>query len=335
MNLGLRAIVSSRCALIALVFAVSTLACATQPVAQGTPKVARVGILSPEENDHTPAFVAFRQGLRDLGYEEGKSIVLDFRLAKGHNESLGQLATELVQIPVDVIVAGGITAVRAAARTTPTIPIIQAAGGDLVAAGLATSIARPDRNVTGFTIRPEEPSAKRLELLKRAFPNIRRVSVVLDPTGVPTELMFRATERAAATLNIELTKVPIGTPEELEGLDARTLAGSEGLVVLPSAMFWNHRLAIIKVAAAARLPAIYPEREYATDGGLAAYGANIPDSFRRAATYVDRLLHGSKPGDLPIEQASKFDFVVNLQTAQKLGMSLSPDFLGIANEVIE
>jgi ABC-type uncharacterized transport system substrate-binding protein len=241
----------------------------------------------------------------------------------------------LVNIPVDVIVAGGITAVRAAARTTPTIPIIQAAGGDLVAAGLATSVSRPDRNVTGFTIRAEEPSAKRLELLKRAFPNIRRVSVILDPTGAPTEPMLRATERAAAALDIELTKLPVATPEELEALNARALTGSDGLVVLPSAMFWNRRVAIIKLASAARVPAVYPEREYAIDGGLAAYGANIPDSFRRAAGYVDRILHGAKPGDLPIEQASKFDFVVNLQTAQKLGMSLSPDFLVIANQVIE
>ena len=335
MRLGLRAIAISKRALIAILFAVSALACATHSVAQGTSKLAHVGILSPEENDHTPAFVAFRQGLRDLGYEEGKSIVLDFRLAKGHNENLDQLATELVNIPVEVIVAGGITAVRAAARATPTIPIIQAAGGDLVAAGLATSVSRPDRNVTGFTIRAEEPSAKRLELLKRAFPTIRRVSVILDPTGAPTEPMLRATERAAAALDIELTKLPVATPEELQALDARALTGSDGLVVLPSAMFWNHRVAIIKLAAAARVPAVYPEREYATDGGLAAYGANIPESFRRAAGYVDRILHGAKPGDLPIEQASKFDFVVNLHTAQKLGMSLSPDLLVLANQVIE
>ena len=140
MSLGLLAIASAKRASIAVLFGFWALACATPSVAQGTSKVARVGILSPEENDHTPAFVAFREGLHDLGYKEGKSIILDFRLAKGHNENLGQLATELVNIPVDVIVAGGITAVRAAARTTPTIPIVQAAGGDLVAAGLATSV---------------------------------------------------------------------------------------------------------------------------------------------------------------------------------------------------
>ena len=304
-------------------------------IAQQRPKIAHVGILSPEQDDHTPAFVEFRKGLRDLGYEEGKSIILDFRLAKGHNEKLGQFASELVQIPVEMIVAGGITAVRAAAGATTTIPIIQAAGGDLVAAGLATSVSRPDRNVTGFTIRAEEPSAKRLELLKRAFPKIQRVGVILDPTGAPTTPMLRATETAADVLGIELTRIPVATPEELNAVDVRVLAGIDGLVVLPSAMFWNHRIAILRLAAAARIPAVYPEREYATDGGLAAYGADIPDSFRRAAGYVDRILRGAKPGDLPIEEASKFDFVVNLHTAQQLGVSLSPDLLVIANQVIE
>jgi putative tryptophan/tyrosine transport system substrate-binding protein len=303
--------------------------------AQQSAKIPRVGILSPEESDTTPAFVGFRQGLRDLGYVEGKSIVLDFRLAKGHNERLGDLAAELVQIPVDVIVAGGITAVRAAAGITHKVPIIQAAGGDLVSAGLAASLSRPGGNVTGFTISAEEPSAKRLELLKRAFPKIRRVSVILDPTSVATERMFRATESAAAALDVELRKVPIGTPEELDALNVGALAGSDGLVVLPGAMFWNRRVAIITLAAAARVPAICPEREYAVDGGLAAYGANIPDTFRRAAGYVDRILHGAKPEELPIDAASKFDFVLNLRTAQKLGISLSPDFLAIADQVIE
>jgi putative ABC transport system substrate-binding protein len=308
---------------------------ALDAAAQQTGKIARVGILSPEESDATPAFIAFRNGLRDLGYVEGKSVILDFRLAKGHNERLGELASELVKIPVDVIVAGGTTAVRAATATTRNIPIVQGAGGDLVAAGLATSFARPDGNVTGFTIRTEEPSAKRLELLKRAFPTITRVSVLLDPTSVVTDRQFSATENAAAALGIELTKLPISTPEELGALNADSLAGSQGLVVLPSGMFWNRRAAIIALAAVAHVPAIYPEREYADEGGLATYGANIPDTFRRAAGYVDRILKGAKPSDLPIQQASKFDFIVNLRTAQALEVSLSPDFLVGADQVIE
>jgi putative ABC transport system substrate-binding protein len=303
--------------------------------AQQSDKIARVGVLSPEQSDTTPAFLAFRKGLQDHGYVEGQSIVLDFRLAKGHNERLGELATELTKIPVDVIVAGGTTAVRAAASVTHHIPIIQAAGGDLVAAGLAAGFARPGGNVTGFTIRTDEPSGKRLELLKRAFPNITNLTVMLDPTSVVTEQQILATEKAATTLGVQLTKLPISTPEELTALKPSALAGSHGLVVLPSAMFWNHRASIIALAAAARMPAVYPEREYAEGGGLISYGANIPDTFRRAAGYVDRILRGTKAGDLPIEQASKFDFVVNLRTARELGLSVSPDFLVGVGEVIE
>ena len=324
-----------RCALIVLLASASFAQLRTPAVAQPSGKIARVGVLSPEESDATPAFIAFRKGLQDLGYVEGKSVVLDFRLAKGHNEVLGNLAKELAQIPVDVIVAGGTTAVRAAAGATHQIPIIQGAGGDLVAAGLAASFARPGGNITGFTIRTDEPSGKRLELLKRAFPSITRVAVILDPTSVVTERQFRATERAAATLGIRLTKLPVSTPEELAALDAHALADADGFVVLPSAMFWNRRATIIALAASARKPAIYPEREYAEDGGLATYGANIPDTFRRAAGYVNQILRGAKAGDLPIEEASKFDFLVNLRTARELGLSMSPNFLVGVGEVIE
>jgi putative ABC transport system substrate-binding protein len=295
----------------------------------------RVGVLLPGDSDKAPASGAFRKGLQDLGYVEGQSIALEFRLAQGHNERLGELAAELVKLPVDVIVAGGTTAVRAAAGATKSIPIIQAAGGDLVNTGLATSLSRPGGNVTGFTIRTDEPSGKRLELLKRAFPSINHVTVMLDPTSVVTQRQLRATERAAATLGITLAKLPVSTPEELAALGPAALAGSEGLVVLPSALFWSRRAAVLALATAARIPAIYPEREFADDGGLVAYGANIPDAYRRAAGYVDRILRGTKVGDLPIEEASKFDFVVNLRAAKQLGLSPSNEFLVGADEVIE
>ena len=322
--------------LIAALWGVAWLVTTDLPAAaQQRAKIAHIGILSPEENDITPAFIALRKGLQDLGYTEGKSIALDFRLAKGHNERLANLATELVQIPVDVIIAGGTTAVRAAEGATHSIPIIQGAGGDLVAAGLAASIAHPGGNVTGFSIRTDGPGAKRLELLKRAFPNIARVTVMFDPTSVVTERQLRVTEAAAAALGIELVKLPVSTPEALQSLDPRALAESDGLVVLPAAMFWNRRASVIALAAAARVPAIYPEREYAEDGGFASYGANIPEAFRRAAGYVDRILHGANPGELPIEEASKFDFVVNLRTARALGLSLPTDFVVAVGEVIE
>jgi putative ABC transport system substrate-binding protein len=158
---------------------------------------------------------------------------------------------------------------------------------------------------------------------------------MLDPTSVVTQRQLRATERAAATLGISLVKLPVSTPEELDALGPAALAGSDGLVVLPSGLFWSRRATVIALAAAARLPAIYPEREFADDGGLVAYGANIPDAYRRAAGYVDRILRGTKVGDLPIEEASKFDFVLNLRTAKQLELSPSRDFLVAVDEVIE
>ena len=158
---------------------------------------------------------------------------------------------------------------------------------------------------------------------------------MLDPMSVVTQPVLRATEGAAATLDIMLAKLPASTPEELHTLNPAALAGSDALMVLPSAMFWNHRSTIVALAAAARIPAIYPEREYADDGGLMAYGPNVPDTYRRAAGYVDRILRGAKPGDLPIEEASKFDFIVNLRMARQLKLSPSPDFLVGAGEVIE
>ena len=309
---------------------------ATMPAAaQQGAKIARIGVLSPADSERTPGFDALRKELGELGYIEGKSIVFDFRLAKGHVEALPGLAAELAQIPVDVIVASGTTAVLAAAKTTHTIPIVQGAGGDLVRAGLAASLARPGGNVTGFTILTDEPSGKRLHLLSRAVPTIKSVTVMLDPTSVVTPPQLRATEGAAATLGILLVKLPISTPEEVDALSPAALAGGDGLVVLPGAMFYNHRATIIALAAAARVPAIYPSREFADDGGLIAYGPNVPRAYRRAADYVDRILRGTKPGDLPIEEATKVEFVVNFHTARQLGLTLPVAFVAEADEVIE
>ena len=295
----------------------------------------RVGVLTPVESDKTPSFTAFRDELRNRGYVEGKSIILDFRFAKGRADALPGFAAELAKVPVDIIVVDGTTAARAALNVTQSIPIIQAAGGDPVVAGLAPNYARPGGNFSGFSIRSDELAGKRLELLKRAFPGIKRVSVLLDPTSVVTPPVLRATEQAAANLDIPLTMLSISTPDMLKALGPADLAGSDALVVLPSAMFWQHRAPIIALTAAARVPAIYPEREYADDGGLIAYGPNIPDTFRRAAGYVDQILRGTRPGDLPIEAASKFEFIVNLRTARELKLSPSTDFLVGVGEVIE
>src|SRR5262245_11899793 len=304
-------------------------------MAQQPGKVPRIGILTPAENDATPIFDAFRNGLRDLGYLDGNTIVLVFRFAKGNVDALKGLAAELVRTSVDVIVTDGTAATRAALDATRTIPIVIGASGDPVHLGFVASIRRPGGNATGMTIHSDALSGKRMGLLKQAFPGIASVSVLINPKNLLGSLSLTATKEAAGTLGIRFAPLAASTPDELRALGSADLTGSNALTVLPDAMFWNHRATIIALAEAAHLPAIYPEREYADDGGLIAYGPNIPDSFRRAASYVDRILRGAKPGDLPIDEPAKFDFVVNLRTARALGVAIPPDFLSGANEVIE
>ena len=298
-------------------------------------KVPRIGVLSPAENDKTAVFDGFRKGLQNLGYIEGKNIILDFRFAHGKIDALAGLAAELVRIPVDVIVVDATPSMRAASEATRTIPIVMGAAGDPVLLGFAASIRRPGGNVTGMTIRGDVLSSKRLELLKQAFPGIASVSILMNPKNPSTPLYVSATKEAAGVLGISFVPLARSTPDELRAMRPADLAGNDALTVLPDAMFWNNRATVLALAETARLPAIYPEREYADDGGLIAYGPSIPDSFRRAAGYVDRILHGAKPGDLPIDEPAKFDFVVNLRTARALGLAISPDFLSAANEVIE
>lgn len=206
---------------------------------------------------------------------------------------------------------------------------------DALESGLVTSTARPGGNVTGMTLGRIEQAGKRLQLLKQAFPTIGRVAVLLDPGALSSQLSLRVTETAANTLGITINALEVGNPDELRALEPKRLLDADGLVVLPDAMFWNNRTTIVGLANTARVPALYPEREYADDGGLIAFGPNIPDSFRRAARYVARILQGAKPGDLPIDEASKFDFVINLRTAHALGLSPTAEFLVGVDEVIE
>jgi putative tryptophan/tyrosine transport system substrate-binding protein len=303
--------------------------------AQQSQKVPRVGILTPAQTDATPIFEAFRRGLRDLGYVDGKNIILDFRFAKGRLDALPDLAAELVRIPVDVILADTSNAARAALDATRTIPIVLGSGGDPVLLGLAPSIGRPGGNFTGVTIRADVPSSKRMDLLKLAFPGIARVTILMNSKSPAAPHSLAAAEETARALGMHAVSLPIGTPDELRALNATHLSGRDALAVLPHAMFWNHRSTIIAVAEAARLPAIYPEREFADDGGLIAYGPNIPDNFRRASVYVDQILRGAKPGDFPFDEPARFDFIVNLRAARGLGLAISPNIVSTANEVIE
>ena len=303
--------------------------------AQQPTKVPRVGILSPAASETATTLAAFREGLRDLGYIEGQTIVLDFRLSKGNVDTLPALAAELVRIPVNVIVTDSTNGMLAAFDATHTIPIvIGAASGDPVALGLAKSLSRPGGNVTGTNFLGGL-TEKRLELLKQAFPGVQRVAVLANPKDAISVSEMPHAEMAAARLGVRLLPLTASTPAELHALAPSALSGSDGLLVIAEAMFRYNRATIIGIASIARVPAIYPEREYADDGGLIAYGPNVAEHFRQAAGYVDRILRGAKPGDLPINASSKFDFVVNLRTARALGLTPSPEFLSTADEVIE
>jgi putative ABC transport system substrate-binding protein len=235
-----------------------------------------------------------------------------------------------------VIVTDSTSGTVAAFGATRTIPIVMATtGGDPIALGVATSIARPGGNVTGMLLRSFELAGRRLQLLKDAAPAAARVTVLFNPKSAIGPPGRRVTEDAAKLLGLAISPLAVGTLDELRALAPADLTGSDGLTVVNDAVFWNNRAKILALASAARIPAIYPEREYADDGGLIAYGANVPDHFLQAAGYVDRILRGAKPGDLPINQSTKLDFVVNLRTARALGVALSPDFISAANEVIE
>jgi putative ABC transport system substrate-binding protein len=303
--------------------------------AQQPTKIPRVGILSPAASETAATLVAFRNGIRDLGYVEEQTIKLDFRLSKGNMDALPALAAELVRIPVDVIVTDSTTAALIAFDATRTIPVVTGTmGGDHVALGLAKSFARPGGNVTGMRFRTDL-SEKRLQLLKQAFPGAVRVAVLANPKSAQTVLEMRSAEVAADRLGVRLLPLAAGTPGELLALAPAALSDADGLLVLADAMFWNNRTTVVGMASNARVPAIYPEREYADDGGLIGYGPNAPEHLRQAAGYVDRILRGANPADLPINASSQFDFVVNLRTARALGFTLSPDFISAANEVIE
>ena len=304
--------------------------------AQQAAKVPVVGILTPAAGETSPTIEAFRRAMRDLGYVEGQTVRIDLRVAKGDFNALPRLAAELASIPADVIVTDTTSATQSAFGATRTIPIVMAAtGGDPVALGLAKSMARPGANVTGLLLRSSELNPKRLELLKQAFAGISRVAVLVNPTSAIGPPGLQATQEAGKILGIEVSALEASTPAQLRALQPDALANPDGLMVLPDGMVWQNRAIIVSLAAAARKPAIYPEREYADDGGLITYGANVPEHFRLAAGYVDRILRGANPAELPIDQSTKLDFVVNLRAARALGLKVSADFLSGANEVIE
>jgi len=308
--------------------------------AQQAAKVARIGYLSPNLAASLHLRDAFLQGLRELGYVEGRNVVIEYRDAEGKLERVPPLAAELVALKVDVILAeGGTLGPRVAMRATSIIPIVFAAAGDPAGSGLVTSLARPGGNVTGLSSFGAELVGKRLELLKQAVPGVDRVAVLRQPGALGESTakdMLKAADVAARALGVQPQFIEAQGPEEFaRAFSDMTSARAGALTLLPSAMFLREHRRLVDLAAKNRLPAVYTSREFVDAGGLMSYGASQPDLFRRAATYVDKILKGAKPGDLPVEQPTKFELVINLKTAKALGLTIPQSVLAHVDEVIQ
>jgi putative ABC transport system substrate-binding protein len=301
--------------------------------AQPAARVPRVGLLGLRTVPTLPD--AFRQGLRELGYVEGQNVVVEHRVADGNPERLAELAAELVRLPVDVIVAENTPAAIAARQATSTIPIVTAIG-DPVGAGLAASIARPGGNVTGLKGGPEQIAGKRLQLLTEAIPGVSRVGVVWNSGNRVKQIEWAETESAARALGVQLVSVEVRATDELERAFATVSPQTaDALVVFAEELMASNAGKVVELVASTRLPAMYETRPFMDAGGLMAYGPNAPGLFRRAAYYVDRILKGASPADLPIEQPREFDFAINLKTAQALGLTIPPHVLLQATEIIQ
>jgi ABC-type uncharacterized transport system substrate-binding protein len=301
--------------------------------AQQPKKVPRIGILrtgSPPD----PLVEAFRQGLRDLGYVEGKSITIDYRWAEGKNERLPDLAADLVRLKVYVIVAAGPGPSLAAKQATSTIPIVAPALVNPVGSDWVASLAQPGGNLTGLANQADELPGKWMELLKEVLPRISRVAALLDPANEIGQL--RASEAAAHSLGVHLQALSVGRPDDFGKAFAEAQKSrADALMMLASPYFYAHRTRLVELSAKHRLPTIYNQADWVVgSGGLLSYGASFPIMFRRAATYVDKILKGAKPADLPIEQPTKFELVINLKTAKQIGLTIPPNVLARADRVI-
>jgi putative ABC transport system substrate-binding protein len=308
--------------------------------AQQATKVPRIGYLAGNLARTPETREAFRQGLRDFGYVVGDNLLIEYRDAEGKIDRYPALAAELVALQVDLIVTAGSTpSALAARRATKTVPIVFAASGDPVGSGLVTSLARPGGNMTGTSSLTPELAGKCLQLLKQAVPGVSRVAVLWEPgaMGERTEKdMLKGAEVAAQALGVRVQFVGAKGPADLDRVFSEMTGARAGaLIVLPSIVLSNERRRLVELAAKNRLPAVYPWREAVDAGGLMSYGPNNADIFRRTATYVDRILKGAQPGDLPVEQPTKFELVINLKTATGLGLTIPQSVLARADQVIQ
>jgi putative tryptophan/tyrosine transport system substrate-binding protein len=302
-------------------------------------KIPVIGYLSPvvPQNNSDARFEAFRQGLRDFGYVEGKNVRLEVRWGEGNLERMPALAAELVALKVDVLVAGSSPAVLAARQATRTIPIVMPVSSDPVGDGLVASLAHPGGNITGLSLMAPELGAKRLQLLRQVLPRpSRAVGVMWNPAYTGMSARFREAQAAAPAVGMDLRSMEVRNLREMEMLfDAVTREPPDGLLLLADPLTISLRARVVEFARAKRLPAIYEAREFVEAGGLMSYGPNVNDLYRRSAYYVERILKGAKPGELPIEQPTKIELVVNLKTARTLGILVPQSILASADAVIE
>jgi len=318
-----------------LILIVAFLLAAVVAQAQPGSQVHRIGVLL---HDGAPPGLleAFREGLRELGYVEGKNITIELRNAEGKNERLGALANELVRLKVDVILAVNTPSAHAAKKATTTIPIVITRVADPVGSGLVPSLARPGGNVTGLSILPEGLAPKRIQLLTEILPGISRLVVLFNADNPGSALVLAETERASSQVGLQVLRLPVRGPSDFPGaFQAATRARAEALFVLDDTVVTKYRGQILKLATNHSLPVVSVYKDFAEAGGLLAYGPNLPAAYRRAAYYADRILKGAKPSDLPVEEPTQFDLVVNLKTAKALGLTIPPSVLLSANHVIE
>jgi ABC-type uncharacterized transport system substrate-binding protein len=320
----------------ALLFGFSTTGKAQEPK-----KVPTIGFLSEGFSSSAidaVRIVAFRQGLRELGYSEGKNISVEYRFAEGKRERLPELAAQLVRLKLDVLVTYGTVGTVALKKATATIPIVMAGSADPLGRGLVASIARPGGNVTGLSSVSAELSGKRLELLKETVSRLNRVGVLWSPSSdyQLSSANFKDTETAARLLSVHIESLEVRSPSEFDSaFKTATDRAIQGLLTMQSPLTTTHGKRIVELAAKNRLPTMFGQAVYVEAGGLMSYAANLADVARRAAVYVDKILKGAKPGDLPVEQPTKFEFVINLKTAKQIGLTIPPNVLARADRVIK
>jgi len=307
--------------------------------AQQTGRIFRIGFLDSSNASGSAVLVdAFRQELSKLGWAEGKNLTIEYRFAEQKNERLPELAADLVRLNVDLIVSTSTPPALAAKKATTTIPIVMATPGDPVGAGLVASLARPGGNVTGLASLSTQLNTKRLEILKDAVPKLVRVGL-LRPPGANTGIDLQLQELRPAAQALKLKLEEIDTQPDPKGLERAFQTAKQkqvnAIMTISTPLFFAERKRIVELAGKYRLPAIYSQKEYVDEAGLMSYGADYDDLYRRAAVYVDKILKGAKPADLPVQQATKFEFVINLKAAKQIGLTLSPEFLARANKVIK